>query len=445
MIFRYKKLFFLQACFLCAGGVVLYRLCENFSPLWSSIFFWPIFVSLNLLFLGYFALPSQSVLKALSTEGLQEDMTWSMIEATIQQKDQDLMALQHKYELENLKYKTLLDSLLDPIFIFDEDLNVTYANYAFEAFFHFPLENIPASLIEISRNLEFQKILRSAKAQGEILKINNFSFNQIQDPHKVYFEIKIFPLKNLTGHLCLMHDITAMKMADLMREDFVANFSHEVRTPLTIINGQLQNLRQSLANVEMDQQRLVPIFDRLEHNSRRLINLFNDLLRLTSIEKKIEIQKEMVNIVPMIEMLTADLAANYLEKKVQFNLEINQNSFFVDYNLFEQILINLIDNALKYTDQEGQVSIKTYSETLNSESWDVLEIADNGIGIPEEQVHRIFERFFRVDASRSSEKQGTGLGLSIVKHIIQKHGGKIKAASKPKIGTVFTLFLPTKN
>ncbi len=448
--FRIKKLLAIQALLLTIWGIFLYRLFHitlktgNITSFWTSYwFYWLFFIITNILFLKFFALPSKTILKAVSSFNANEDMTWSMIEETLNQKDQNLISLKTEYEKENLKYRTLLDSLLDPVFIYDESLAVTYSNNAFQTLFHFSSTQNSFPLIEITRNLEFQEILRTAQRQDTPAKFTNFSFNQIQDPHKSFFEIKIFPMKNLSGHLCLMHDTTQMKMAELMREDFVSNFSHEVRTPLTILNGQLQNLKQSLLPSGSDDKSLQTIFERIDNNSRRLINLFNDLLRLTSVEKKIEIQREEVNIEQMIETLCEELIINYPGKKVKFEHYFEETLFWVDYNLFEQTLINLIDNALKYSSADGQISFKSYSEKINSEKLNVLEISDNGAGIPEDQVHRIFERFFRVDASRSSQIEGTGLGLAIVKHIIQKHDGKIKAKSS-STGTTFTLHFPAK-
>lgn len=450
--FRYRKLLAIQALLLTVWGIFLYRLFHvtlktgHITSFWTSYwFYWLIFITSNILFLKYFALPSKKILEAVRTAHSAEDMTWSMIEETLRQKDQDYSALKTHYEIENLKYRTLLDSLLDPVFIYDDTLSINYANQAFQNLFNFSLDQRPLPLIEITRNLEFKEILRSAQRQDKPAKFTNFTFNQLQDPHKNFFEIKIFPMKNLSGHLCLMHDITQMRMADLMREDFVSNFSHEVRTPLTILNGQLQNLKSSLLPAEKNDKTLQTTFERIENNSRRLINLFNDLLRLTSVEKRIELHKEEINIEQMIETLCEELLINYPGKNISFNFDFQEQMLFADYNLIEQVLINLIDNALKYTKDKGTVTFRTFNENINDESWSVLEISDDGVGIPEDQVHRIFERFFRVDASRSSEIEGTGLGLAIVKHIIQKHEGKIKARSSTTSGTTFTILLPKKN
>ena len=237
-----------------------------------------------------------------------------------------------------------------------------------------------------------------------------------------------------------MHDVTERKLADQMREDFVANFSHEVRTPLTILNGQTQTLKMMLEkNKEFDSE-FKPIFEKLDNNSRRLLSLFNDLLRLTSVEKKKDLFKEEIHIEPIIEGLVEELKVNYPRKSIKFTYDFRAPILYVDYNLFEQVMINLIDNAYKYVGALGNVSISTHISGENS----ILEITDDGMGIPENQLHRIFERFFRVDASRSSEVAGTGLGLSITKHIVQKHDGKIKVSSKFGKSTTFTISLPNK-
>lgn len=449
--FRYKRILIFQVVMLLIGGALQNQIIhhalkeDRLNTLWAFYWiFWIGFIILNILFLKFFALPSKKIIKSVSPDSSPEDLSWTMIEEKLLRKDQELQNLKLYSELENTKYKTLLDSLLDPVFIYDDNFLVTYANQAFLSYFKLPIEKIPSPIIEISRHLDFQEILQAAQKSEHSVKINSFTFSHLQDPHKIFFEIKIFPMKNSHGHLCLMHDITQMKMAELMREDFVANFSHEVRTPLTILNGQLQNLKQSITpGKEIDDIKVKSIFEKIDNNSRRLINLFNDLLRLTSVEKKIELQKEEVDIPQLVETLCDELSVNYPDKKITFQYDFKINQFLVDYNLFEQVLINLIDNAFKYIPTTGIISFKTYLD--EKENHTILEISDNGIGIPEDQVYRIFERFFRVDVSRSSEIQGTGLGLAIVKHIIVKHEGKIKASSSKGNGTTFTIALPLQN
>lgn len=401
---------------------------------------WFIFIVFNLLFLKFFALPTKGLLRKLESTIPSEDLSWSVIEDTLSKRDVHHQMIQSEYEIENLKYKILLDSLHDPVCIFGTNQIILYSNQTFDLLFNIPNHSKKSTLLEVTRNHEFLDFVKKSISSNEVQKLNDFSFNPIQDSFKQYFEIKVFPLKTIQNYLCVMHDVTERKLADQMREDFVANFSHEVRTPLTILNGQTQTLKMMLEkNKDFDSQ-LKPIFEKLDNNSRRLLSLFNDLLRLTSVEKKKNLFKEEVYIEPIIESLIEELKVNYPLKSIKFTYDFRAPVLYVDYNLFEQVIINLIDNTYKYVGAVGNVSIATYLLDENT----ILEIKDNGMGIPEDQLHRIFERFFRVDASRSSEIAGTGLGLAIVKHIIQKHDGKIKVSSKFSQGATFTLSLPNK-
>ncbi|MBC7714009.1 MAG: hypothetical protein H7177_11765 [Rhizobacter sp.] len=444
---RYKKILFFQAFFLFVLGTFLYNYFKQSfdvqhvsSSFWMTYLgVWFFFIVFNLLFIKFFALPAPSLLKKLessTTPG--EDLSWSVIEDSLSKRDVHHQIIQSEYEIENLKYKILLDSLHDPVCIFNKEQMIVYSNQPFDHLFSLPANSSKASLLEVTRNFYFQDFLSKAISTNDAQKLNEFSFNPIQDSFKMFFEIKVFPLKNIQNYLCIMHDVTERKLADQMREDFVSNFSHEVRTPLTILNGQMQTLKADLEKNPEFQTKFKPTFDKIDKNSKRLVNLFNDLLRLTSVEKKKDLVKEEIEIEPMIDGLFEELALNYPLKTIKYTFDFRTKTFLVDYNLFEQVMINLIDNAYKYVGALGNISVVTRTEGLT----DILEISDDGMGIPEDQQHRIFERFFRVDSSRSSEIEGTGLGLSIVKHIIQKHDGKIKVTSHKGKGTTFTISLP---
>lgn len=444
----YKKILFFQAFFLFSLGTFVYNFFKKSFALHDvSSKFWTIyllvwfgFIVLNLLFIKFFALPTKGLLKKLDSTTPPDDLSWSVIEESLSKRDVHHQIIQSEYEIENLKYKILLDALHDPVCIFGKDQIILYSNQAFHQLFSLSSDSTKSTLLEVTRNHYFQDFVKTAIQTNEIQKINEFSFNPVQDSLKNHFEIKVFPLKNISNYLCIMHDVTERKLADQMREDFVANFSHEVRTPLTILNGQMQTLKQILEkNKEYDNE-FKSIFEKIDNNSRRLISLFADLLRLSSVEKKKDLFKEEVHIEPIIEGLAEEISVNYPQKSIKFNFQMKSTMFYVDYNLFEQVIINLIDNAYKYLGALGTVTIKTYNEG----AFNILEISDDGMGIPVDQQHRIFERFFRVDASRSSEIAGTGLGLSIVKHIMQKHDGKIKVSSIPSKGTTFILQFPAK-
>lgn len=442
---RYQRILFFQALFLFLLGTFIYNFFKKSFGLhvganfWSIyLLVWFVFIFFNLLFIKFFALPTKGLLKKLESSVPPDDLSWAVIEDSLSKRDVHHQIIQSEYEIENLKYKILLDSLHDPVCIFNKEEIILYSNHAFNTLFNLPENTSKASLLEVTRNLYFQDFIKQSTASSEVQKINEFSFNPIQDSFKKFFEIKVFPLKNIQNYLCIMHDVTERKMADQMREDFVANFSHEVRTPLTILNGQMQTLKINLEKQQDFDSKFKGTFEKIDNNSRRLISLFNDLLRLTSVEKKKDLSREEVSVEVLIEGLAEEISGNYPEKNIKFNFDFKVPTLFVDYNLFEQVMINLIDNAIKYSSDSGVVDIST---ALHDNSV-VLEIKDSGMGIPEDQLHRVFERFFRVDASRSSTIEGTGLGLSIVKHIIQKHDGKIKASSKIGAGTTFTITLP---
>lgn len=442
---RYQRILFFQALFLLLLGTFVYNFFKKSFGLhvgasfWSVyLLVWFVFIFFNLLFIKFFALPTKGLLKKLESTVPPDDLSWAVIEDSLSKRDVHHQIIQSEYEIENLKYKILLDSLHDPVCIFNKEEMILYSNHAFNSLFSLPEQTARSSLLEVTRNLYFQDFIKKSVESSEVQKISEFSFNPIQDSFKQFFEITVFPLKNIQNYLIIMHDVTERKMADQMREDFVANFSHEVRTPLTILNGQMQTLKLNLEKKPEFDTEFRPVFEKIDNNSRRLISLFNDLLRLTSVEKKKDLQREEVSLEMLIETLAEEIAHNYPNKKIHFSFDFKVPMVMVDYNLFEQVMINLIDNAIKYSKNEGEVKINSYAQ----ENSTIIEIIDHGVGIPEDQHHRIFERFFRVDSSRSSEIEGTGLGLSIVKHIIQKHDGKIKVASRSGGGTIFTISLP---
>lgn len=445
---RYKGILFLQALFLIILGAGLYQYFKSFfglhipSSFWTIyLLLWVAFIIFNLVFIKFFAFPSQSLIKKLRTSTPADEMSWAIIEETLSQRDNDLKKQKQQFEEENFKYKTLLDSLHDPVCIFNKDEGLLYSNNSYNILFSLTGTKTTAPLIEITRNLDFHNFVQDALNSETVGKLNDFTFNQ-GDSYKIFYDIKIFPLLGTENHLCLMNEVTERKMAEQIREDFVSNFSHEVRTPLTILNGQMQNLKSILIKEQNFENIHAPIFEKIDNNSRRLLNLFNDLLRLSSVEKRKDLQKENIEIAQLIESLAEDISLSYSTKNIHCSFDIKELFFNVDYNLFEQVMINLIDNAFKYAKENGNVSISTYREKQNDTFYSVMEISDDGQGIPEDHLHRVFERFFRVDSSRSSDIEGTGLGLAIVKHIIQKHEGKIRVQSNGVSGTKFILSVP---
>ena len=232
----------------------------------------------------------------------------------------------------------------------------------------------------------------------------------------------------------VFHDISYYKKAQQMREDFVANVSHEVRTPLTALKGYVQMLRSFDFASEAKAQ---DCMKRIESNTERVMKLFQDVLNLSMIEAKQQIHKELIGTQELTESVLDNVRQNYPNKYFEVNAEYDVEEVYAEPMLFEQVITNLVDNAFKYTPDKGKVLIQWYKKDQQI----IFQIKDSGVGMASEHLPRLFERFYRVDPSRS-EMRGTGLGLAIVKHIVQKHRGKITVTSRLGEGTTFTVFVP---
>jgi two-component system phosphate regulon sensor histidine kinase PhoR len=237
--------------------------------------------------------------------------------------------------------------------------------------------------------------------------------------------------------LVTFSDVTHKRNIEKIKKDFVANVSHELRTPLTAIKGFVETLEE---DVDSKSRNYLEIIKR---HTDRLINIIKDLLVLSEMEEKdSKLEMERINVKDMIEQVLQIFLHKVKEKKLNVELSVQTESPVIPGDSFklEQLFINLIDNAVKYTER-GTISIK-----LDKTNGDLLvKIKDTGIGIPEEHLGRIFERFYVVDKSRSRILGGTGLGLSIVKHIALLHNGRVTVESTVGVGTTFSIFFPTSS
>lgn len=230
--------------------------------------------------------------------------------------------------------------------------------------------------------------------------------------------------------------IVALKKAEKMRIEFVANVSHELRTPLTSIKGYTETLLQDLEEGrEADPEFLKIILK----NSNRLLALINDLLDLSAIESgALEINVIDINPNEALQHVLERIEPVAQAKKTKIVTQVETKSLKADPKRIEQVLANLIDNAIKYCPPQSTITVQFLDEAEAT----ILKVADNGPGIPEKYLDRLFERFYRLDKGRSRETGGTGLGLSIVKHIMQRHNGSVKAESIVGQGTTFTCTFP---
>lgn len=235
--------------------------------------------------------------------------------------------------------------------------------------------------------------------------------------------------------IILLHDISELHKLELIKKDFVINVSHELRTPLTAIKGFSETLIEEIK--DQDQKRYVEIISK---HTNRLIRIVNDLLHLSEIEQtSTYLVLEKVKVKDIIDNVYNLFLQKSIEKgiKLEVSIDNNERTLEIDNFRIEQLLVNLIDNAFKYTDNGF---IKIISKEIDNNQ--VFIVEDTGLGIPQDDINRIFERFYTVDKSRSRSVGGTGLGLSIVKHIVLLHNGKIEIESKINVGTKFIITIP---
>jgi len=340
----------------------------------------------------------------------------------------------------NSRLTATLDSMINGIIAVSNEKRILFINPEAEKIFHISEnESVGRKLIEIFRNHEIYSAIENY-FENKLSK--NISKEIIFEDR--YYTININPIyKNETtnekiGAVILIQDITDMKKLENMRKDFVANVSHELRTPLTSIKGFVETLRLGKIKDEITKDKFLGI---IETETERLNDLIEDILILSDIEKsdnvalgKVEVLKSIYEVIDMMSMkiknANIDIGINI---NIDEKLTINGN-----VSWFKQILINLIDNAIKYNKENGKIILEAYRE--NKKIYIIIE--DTGIGIKEEYLDRLFERFYRVDKSRSKIVGGTGLGLAIVKHALINLNGSIEVESKEMIGTKFIINIP---
>jgi two-component system phosphate regulon sensor histidine kinase PhoR len=235
----------------------------------------------------------------------------------------------------------------------------------------------------------------------------------------------------------VFHDITELKKTERIRKDFVANVSHELRTPLTSIKGFVEALKDGAMNSPEQSTRFLSI---ISQHTDRMNKIISDLLQLSQIEsKEFELKMEPFSLKELVEEVVYSLkrSADQKSQSIEINLHSEAQKVLGDKYRINQALTNFLDNAIKYTPEKGKIKIESRDKGERIE----IAVIDNGMGIPPNDLPRIFERFYTVDKGRSRELGGTGLGLSIVKHIIEAHGGTVNVQSQPGKGSEFSFTL----
>jgi len=338
---------------------------------------------------------------------------------------------------EKNRLDTILRGMGEGVMVTDSRGVITLVNPAFRALLDLREDVEGKPLMDITRhpslNEAFRKLIETKTECAEefILPMNGGKTVQTH-------WVPLLEKEVLLGVVAVFHDISDLKRLEKIRRDFVANVSHELRTPVTVIKGYAETLLDGVLST--DPEKAAVFLEKIHRHAGRLASLIGDLLILSELESGVTTPEAApVAIGPVIDHVCTLLE----EKALSKNISIIQpgsgetGEVLADRAKLEQVLVNLLDNAIKYTQDNGTITISS----AETDGMLTIAVSDTGIGIPDNDLPRIFERFYRVDAARSREQGGTGLGLAIVKHILQLYGGSISVESRPGKGSTFSFTL----
>ncbi|EGD51211.1 multi-sensor signal transduction histidine kinase [Thermoanaerobacter ethanolicus JW 200] len=321
---------------------------------------------------------------------------------------------------EKNKIEAIIQFMTDGVVATDAKGNIIHYNEAAEKMLNVKLElGMP---IEGILNLEKEDAVATMNCGNKVLTVN------------------IAPLKSnqqIEGYVYVLHDITEQHKLDAMRKEFVANVSHELRTPLATIKSYVETLLYS----DVDAEYLKRFLKIIDSETDRMTRLVKDLLLLSKMdseEKNLKFEHKNLNEVIIDVINRLSIEAHKKNQKLIVDLQEVPRHVYIDKDKMEQVIVNLVTNAIKYTPENGMIKVMTEYD----ENFATFIVEDNGIGIPKEDLPRIFERFYRVDKARSRELGGTGLGLSIVKQIVELHKGEVNIESEVGKGTIVRVKLP---
>ncbi len=354
--------------------------------------------------------------------------------------------------------QTILRAMQDGLLVVDSSRRVMLMNRAFRKLFGLPRTSPGTPLLDFLRDADLERLIAETLRTGEVMQSELVLPGPTAERH---VEINAVPMKDdvdlTTGAVIVFHDITQLKQADRVRRDFVANVSHELRTPLSILRGYIETLRDQPETSPAELSRILEV---MERHSKRLGLLVEDLLSLAELESSTpHLQLNDVRLAELFANVVRDWERKLADKKLQAVVDLAPDTpatIRADETRLQEVLYNLLDNAVKYSPENGEIRLQAEPRSVAAgrrlavESTDrgthppeiVLSVSDDGVGIPQEDLPRIFERFYRADKARSRELGGTGLGLAIVKHIAQLHGGRVEARSEPGKGTTIRIILP---
>jgi two-component system phosphate regulon sensor histidine kinase PhoR len=330
---------------------------------------------------------------------------------------------------EQAETTALVESMVEGVIAADERGRVLTANPAARRMLGYEVSDPLPDLPQLFRVKAAREVV-DAVIQGEAVQDRELEI----DDRAVLMNARPLPSG---GAVLVMHDLTELRRLEAVRRDFVANVSHELKTPLTSISGYAETLLADTPDVETTRRFLGTILD----NARRMQRLVDDLLDLAKIESgRWQPDREPLDVAATAQETWNDLADRASGKSIDFGIDIGAGAGTVlaDSDALHQVLTNLLDNSLRYSAPGGRIVCRSRRDAGGV----AVSVTDNGSGIAHDHLPRIFERFYRADPSRSREEGGTGLGLAIVKHLVEAHGGSVYAESERELGTTVTCWFP---
>ena len=334
----------------------------------------------------------------------------------------------------------VLASLQDAVLVVDAQARLRFVNGAALRLFDVRIEDVlGANLIEALPSFGIDAAMRAALAGGQ----SSAQELHLYAPKIREVFLRVAPVYSgagaEVGAVAIVQDMTELRRLERVRRDFVANASHELRTPIANIRATAETLLHTPDDARLIERFLPPLISEAE----RLSRLVSDLLDLARAEAAETAPRAPVELEQIVQNVVNSLSDKAARNHVNIAWQPNGAAPLVrgDAAALEQVAFNLLDNALSYTPRDGVVKLRL-SEKQGAEGAAILEVSDTGIGIPADDLPRVFERFYRVDKARSRSEGGTGLGLAIVKHIVENHGGHVQVESQESQGTTFRVELP---
>ncbi len=354
----------------------------------------------------------------------------------LEKVSEDLQQLKKQIAKRESGMQTIFSAMHEALLVVDSNRRVILANETFRKLFALPEISEGTHLLEIVRDATLDRVIDNALDHGGPVR-TELALDGSQ------IELDAVATRNnagqITGALVLFHDITEIKKVDQVRRDFVANISHELRTPLSILRGYIETL---LDSPEVSREEFSRILGVMERHSKRLDSLAEDLLTLAQLESaNPNLQLGDIDLSSFFAELVRDWEKRLANKQLKVIVDVPPDLPMIrgDRVRLQEALHNLLDNAVKYSREHSEIRLMARRRDEKI----VMSVGDNGIGISNEDLPRIFERFYRADKARSAENiRGTGLGLAIVKHIAQSHRGYVEAESEIGKGTTIRVVLP---